>query len=128
MKEMFDQLFSRVSRILQPGAASGPVAAAAVAGGVLLIGVIVWASLRASPNPSAPLPDGAPWICKNGHVFTLTGQQLTDHFKNHAEEPVLCPTCGAPADRAVKCPHCGNVVVPGTDHLCPVCKQPIVHY
>jgi rubrerythrin len=123
MKEMLDQLFSRISRISD--AVNGTTAAVVVAGGVLLIGAIVWANLRSSPRQATPMPDGIEWICANGHEFTLTGEQLSEHLSRHAGDPVLCPTCGAPAARAVKCPHCGHVVVPDADHLCPVCKQPL---
>ena len=129
MKEMLDRLFDRLSqyRIFQPGSLSVPAVAGVIGGGVVVIGLIVWASLHKTLPPPAPLPDGAPWLCKNGHEFTPTGKQLADHFAKQPPEPVLCPVCGAEAERAVKCPHCGHVVVPGPDHLCPNCKNPILH-
>jgi rubrerythrin len=123
MTEKTDGRPSFISRI--SGAVNGTTAAVVVAGGVLLIGAIVWANLRGSRRETTPMPDGIEWICTNGHEFTLTGEQLSDHLAKHAGDPVLCPTCGAPAARAVKCPHCGHVVVPDANHLCPVCKQPL---
>ncbi len=128
MKEILDRISQL--QIFKPGALSAPLAAAVVAGGLLLIGVIVWANVRKPPPPPLLMPDGTPWVCKNGHEFTLTSQQLADHQAKHSGEPVLCPVCGAESDRAVKCPHCEHMVVPGPapDHLCPVCKNPILHY
>ncbi len=64
-------------------------------------------------------------MCKNGHQFTMTARQLNAFYAKHYGEQVTCPECGAPAQRAVKCPHCENVVTPGAERLCPVCKQPL---
>jgi hypothetical protein len=128
LKEFFDRVFDRLSQhpIMQRGGLSGAGMAAVVVGGILFIAFIGWASLRTTHEPTR-MPDGIPWICTNGHQFTLTGQELTDHYAKHAADPILCPTCGAPSSRATTCPHCGHVVAPGPDHLCPVCKQPIYH-
>lgn len=95
--------------------------------GVVLLSLVAWASLHRSPNnPSAP--GGTQWKCQNGHEFVLTSQQLTEQYGKHQGEGVRCPKCGAPAEREVKCPHCGNVVVPAPgDRNCPVCKQPLSH-
>jgi len=131
MKEKLDKWLDRVSqmKVFQPGSLSPPAVAVVVGGGVVLIALIAWASLRKTTPPPAPLAEGAPWICKNGHEFSPTAKQLLDH-KQHPDEPVACPVCGAAADPAVKCPKCGKMVVPGPapDHLCPNCKFPIVHY
>lgn len=131
MKEMLSRQFDRLSqlKILQPGRLSPPAVAAVIGGGVVLIGVIVWASLHKAPPSIVPLPEGTPWVCKNGHEFSPTAKQLLDHAK-HPTEPVACPVCGAPADPAITCPNCGKMVVPGPgpDHVCPNCGFHIVHY
>ena len=124
MKEILERLYwrSRELRMFQPGGVSGRVVAAVVAAGALLIAVAVWASLRAPKSHEvARMPDGIPWICDNGHVFTLSGKDLTEHLETHT--PVLCPTCGAVSHPATKCPNCGNMVAAGPppDHLCPIC-------
>lgn len=95
---------------------------------VLLAGAVgssAWLTFRSSGSIAAP--SETLWMCSNGHQFTLTARQLSGFYANHYGEAVTCPTCGAPAQRAVKCPHCGNVVAPGTERLCPVCKQPLNH-
>lgn len=95
--------------------------------GVVLLATVVWAAVHRSPNnPSAP--EGTHWKCQNGHEFVLTSQQLNEELGKHPGEGVRCPKCNAPAEREVKCPHCGNMVVPPPgDRNCPVCKQPLSH-
>src|SRR5438105_4059765 len=87
---------------------SGKGIAVAVGLAVVLLGVVVWATVRRPAN-NANFPDGTYWVCKNGHQFTLTVKQLGEWNKAHYGQSPHCPTCDAPAERAEKCPHCGAV-------------------
>lgn len=85
---------------------------------------IAWLNIR-SPQYVPGALNETLWLCSNGHQFTMSERQLNDFYANHYGQPVTCPECGAPASRAIKCPHCGNVVAPGSSRFCPVCKQPL---
>jgi len=99
--------------------------AVAVVVGVLLVGMIAWASFR-RPSNNANFPEGTWWLCKNGHSFTMTIKQLGEWNKAHYGQSPQCPTCKAEAERAEKCPHCGTVSpAQRNSTTCPKCGQPL---
>jgi hypothetical protein len=96
--------------------------------GMAGIAAILYFSLR-SPDNNENFPDGTWWVCTNKstpHEFSLTTKEVGAWHKDHYGEPVKCPTCSQPADRASKCKSCGAVSVWKRESAsCPKCKAPL---
>ena len=119
-------LRSKFERLKEWRPELGPKAIGVIVGLVaVVVGVVLWLALKPAAN-NANFPDGTWWVCPNGHNFQMSVAALAAHHKDHRGEPVPCPTCNAPSDRADKCPHCGSVfkMIRNQD-TCPVCKKPL---
>jgi hypothetical protein len=76
---------------------------------VLLLGGLLWTTLRPAAN-TPDVPHGTHWTCDQGHVFSLSVRQLSDHHANHFGEPVPCAKCSSTkTKRMEKCPKCGEL-------------------
>src|SRR5687768_13413478 len=54
--------------------------------------------------------DGTAYVCQNPackNEFTLTGEQISQHHRDHYGAPLPCPKCGKPdIAPATRCPTC----------------------
>lgn len=96
-----------------------------VGAGILVfafLGYSLWAHvIHRNPN-SADFPDGTYWTCSNGHHFNMTMKEYGDYTAKHYGEPMVCPKCNAPAQRAIKCAKCGEYYpMQREGNKCPKC-------
>lgn len=89
-------------------AGSGVKLAVAV---VLLVaaGGLVLRFLSADQRSSQDFPEGTFWVCAGGHEFTLSLRQVAEFYNANPEARMTCPTCSAPAARAIRCPLCSRM-------------------